>query len=209
MLADPDRVGEILADATSCLVTVPEHDRLTHCDSSADGWDRCRLAGVDVYDFSSDPPLDGAVPSAAGRRMSPLPKGISAGELERLLDRCDRHSARGLRDYAVLNLLSRLGLRAGEVAAMVLEDIDWRRGEIVVHGKVRHDETLPLPEDVGEAITAYLQRGRPQADSRSVFLRCYASRQGLSAQAVTGTVYDACGRARSARSTSTSRRESR
>jgi site-specific recombinase XerD len=144
-------------------------------------------------------PLDGAVPSAAGRRMSPLPKGISAGELDRLLESCDRHTARGLRDYAILILLSRLGLRAGEVAAMVLGDIDWRRGELVVHGKARHDEALPLPADVGEALTAYLRCGRPQADSRSVFLRCYAPRQGLTAQAVTGIVYDACGRAGIAR----------
>jgi integrase/recombinase XerD len=143
--------------------------------------------------------LDGAVPSAAGRRLSPLPQGISAGELDRLLASCDRERAGGRRDYAVLLLLARLGLRAGEVAGMVLEDLDWRRGELVVHGKARRDEALPLPADVGEAIAGYLRSGRPQADSRSVFLRCCAPRCGLSAQGVTGIVYHACDRAGIAR----------
>ena len=77
--------------------------------------------------------------------MSPLPKGVPPGELDRLLASCDRQCARGRRDYAILSLLSRLGLRAGEVAAIVLEDLDWRRGELVVHGKARRDEALPLP----------------------------------------------------------------
>ena len=144
-------------------------------------------------------PLDGAVPSVAGRRMSPLPRGISAGELDRLLASCDRSRARGRRDYAILVVLSRLGLRAGEVAAMALEDLDWRRGELVVRGKARRDEALPLPADAGEAIAGYLRSGRPEADCRSVFLRCYAPRRGLSAQAVSGIVYDACDRAGIAR----------
>lgn len=143
--------------------------------------------------------LDGAVPPVAGQRMSPLPKGISAGELDRLLASCDRQCARGQRDYAILILLSRLGLRAGEVAAMVLEDLDWRGGELAVHGKAQREEALPLPADVGQAIAGYLRSGRPQADSRSVFLRCYAPRSRLSAQAVTGIVYDACDRAGIAR----------
>jgi integrase/recombinase XerD len=153
----------------------------------------CHLEGVIPL------PLDGSVPPAAGRRMSPLPKGIPAGELDRLLDSCDREQARERRDYAILVLLSRLGLRAGEVAAMVLEDLDWRGGQLVVHGKARRDEALPLPADVGEAITGYLRSGRPRADGRSVFLRCYAPWRGLSAQAVTGIVYDACDRAGIAR----------
>jgi integrase/recombinase XerD len=153
----------------------------------------CHLEGVIPL------PLDGAVPPAAGQRMSPLPKGITAVELDRLLGSCDRQRARGRRDYAILSLLARLGLRAGEVAAMVLEDLDWRRGELVVHGKARRDEALPLPADVGEAIVGYLRSGRPEAGSRSVFLRCYAPRRGLSAQAVTGIVYDACDRAGIAR----------
>jgi len=153
----------------------------------------CHLEGVIPL------PLDGAVPSVAGRRMSPLPRGISAGELERLLASCDRSRARGRRDYAILVVLSRLGLRAGEVAAMALEDLDWRRGELVVRGKARREEALPLPADVGEAIAGYLRSGRPEADCRSVFLRCYAPRRGLSVPAVSGIVYDACDRAGIAR----------
>lgn len=143
--------------------------------------------------------LDGAVPSAAGRRMSALPQRISAGELDRLLASCDRERAGGRRDYAVLILLARLGLRAGEVAAMVLEDLDWRRGELVVHGKARRDEALPLPADVGEAIAGYLRCGRPDADSRSVFLRCRAPLRGLSSPGITNIVYHACDRAGIAR----------
>ena len=131
--------------------------------------------------------------------MSPLPKGVPAGDLDLLLASCDRELPRGLRDYAILVLLARLGLRSGEVAAMTLDDIDWRRGELAVRGKARRDEALPLPGDVGEAIVGYLRSGRPESVSRNVFLRCYAPRQGLTNRAVTGIVYDACDRAGIAR----------
>jgi site-specific recombinase XerD len=143
--------------------------------------------------------LDGAVPAAAGTRMSPLPKGVSDGDLALLLTGCDRERPRGRRDYAVLLLLARLGLRAGEVAGMTLDDIDWRRGELAVCGKGRREETLPLPADVGGAVAAYLCSGRPEAGSRSVFLRCYAPRQALTSQGVTSIVYKACDRAGIAR----------
>lgn len=143
--------------------------------------------------------LDGAVPAAAGTRMSPLPKGIPDGDFDRLLASCDRELPRGLRDYAILVLLARLGLRAGEVAGMKLDDIDWRRGELAVCGKARREETLPLPCDVGEAIAGYLRSGRPESGSRVVFLRCYAPRRGLTNRAVTGIVYAACDRAGIAR----------
>ena len=78
---------------------------------------------------------------------------------------------------------------------MALDDLDWRRGELVVHGKARRDEAVPLPADIGEAIATYLREGRPKAESRSVFLRCYAPRRGLSVPAVSGIVYAACERA--------------
>ncbi len=117
-------------------------------------------------------PLHDTVPAVAGWRMSPLPQGISPEAVRALLESCDRSSARGRRDFAILLLLSRLGLRAGEVMAMVLDDLDWRRGELTVHGKARRDEAVPLPADVGEAIADYLHEGRPEAESRSVFLRC-------------------------------------
>lgn len=81
--------------------------------------------------------------------------------MRRLLASCDRRRARGRRDYAIVVLLSRLGLRAGEVAALELDDIDWRAGQILVRGKGNRDERLPLPDDVGAAIAGYLRRGRP------------------------------------------------
>ena len=101
-----------------------------------------------------------AVPSVAGWRLSALPKGLEPGELRRLLASCDRRTPTGRRDYAVMLLLSRLGLRAGEVARLGLDDIDWRHGEITVVGKGNRGERLPLPADVGAAMTAYLRRGR-------------------------------------------------
>jgi integrase len=143
--------------------------------------------------------LDGAVPATAGTRMDPLPKSIPDGDLDRLLAGCDRERPRGRRDYAILLLLARLGLRAGEVTAMTLDDIDWRRGELAVRGKGRREEALPLPADIGEAIAAYLRSGRPEACSRSVFLRCRPPRQGLTSTGVANLVYKACDRAGIAR----------
>ena len=105
--------------------------------------------------------LDQAVLSVAGWNPS-LPRAVDAGVVERLLAGCDRRRAIDRRDYAILMLLGRLGLRAGEVVALRLEDIDWRAGEILVRGKRRRQDRLPLPVDVGEALAAYLHRGRPR-----------------------------------------------
>lgn len=105
--------------------------------------------------------LSAAALAVTGRRSSLLPKGIAPGEAQALLRSCDRRKAVGRRDYAVLVMLLRLGLRAGEVAALRLEDIDWHAGQLVIHGKGRRDERLPLPTDVGGAIVGYLRRGRP------------------------------------------------
>lgn len=115
--------------------------------------------------------LSGAALAVTGRRRSSLPRGISPKDAGALLRSCDRRHAAGRRDYAVILLLLRLGLRAGEVASLRLDDIDWRAAEIVVHGKGRRDERLPLPTDVGEAIVGYLRRGRPTTTSRAVFVR--------------------------------------
>lgn len=140
--------------------------------------------------------LVGAVPSVAGWRLSSLPKGLEPAELVRLLGSCDRRTRMGRRDYAIMLLLSRLGLRAGEVARLGLEDIDWRHGEISVLGKGNRSERLPLPAEVGAAITAYLRRGRPiTALGRSVFVRVPAPHQGLTTGGVTQVVVDAARRA--------------
>jgi integrase len=140
--------------------------------------------------------LASAVPSVAGWRLSGLPKGIEPGELRRLLAACDRRTRTGRRDYAALLLLARLGLRAGEVAGLRLDDIDWRRGEITIAGKGNRRERLPLPADVGAAIAGYLRRGRPgTADGRSVFVRVHAPHRALTTGGVTMIVFDAAQRA--------------
>jgi integrase/recombinase XerD len=112
--------------------------------------------------------------AVTGRRRSPLPKGISRADAQALLGGCDRRRALGRRDYAVIITLLRLGLRAREVAGLLLDDIDWRAGEFVVRGKGGREDRLPLPADVGAAIASYLQRGRPTSDRREVFLRARA-----------------------------------
>lgn len=139
--------------------------------------------------------LAAAVPSVAGWRLSDLPKGLESGQLHRLLGGCDRRTPTGRRDYAILLLLARLGLRAGEVAHLGLGDIDWRHGEIVILGKGNRAERLPLPADVGAAIAAYLRRGRPgTAVGRSVFVRVHAPHRALSTGGVTMVVCDAAQR---------------
>ena len=137
-----------------------------------------------------------AVPAVAGWRLSGLPKGLEPGQLCRLLAACDRRTACGRRDHAILLLLSRLGLRAGEVATLGLGDVDWRRGEIAVRGKGNRAERLPLPADVGVAIAAYLRRGRPAtAEGRSVFVRVRAPHRALTTGGVSNVVFDAAQRA--------------
>lgn len=142
---------------------------------------------------SSD--LSQAAPSATGRRGSPLPRGIGRAEMKALLGCCDRRTALGRRDYAMIITLLRLGLRRGEVAGFTLEDIDWRAGEVLVHGKGSRVERLPLPWEVGEAIASYLRRGRPPCDRREVFLRARAPYAPVAAGTVSSTVRRACRRA--------------
>ena len=139
--------------------------------------------------------LAGAALAVTGRRRFPLPRGISRADARALLAACDRRRRTGRRDYAVLMLLLRLGLRASEAAALTLEDIDWRTGEITVHGKGRRDERLPLPADVGEAIAGYLTRGRPVTGRREVFLRAVAPAGPLSRGGISFIVRRACRRA--------------
>lgn len=140
-------------------------------------------------------PLAQAVPAVASWSGSPLPKALAPDVPGRLLGSCDRRTAQGRRDYAILMLLARLGLRAGEVVTLRLQDFDWRAGEVVIHGKGRRDDRMPLPPDVGEAVVRYLRRGRPQTDCRTVFIRSAAPLVGLTRQAVTQVVYAACDRA--------------
>ncbi len=129
-------------------------------------------------DIDSD--LASSVPTVADWKMSELPKSLEPEEVERLLQNCDRCTAIGQRDYGVLILLARLGLRAGEVVAMALDDIDWEAGLITIRGKgARHDQ-LPIPQDVGDALATYLRHGRPRCDTRRVFVRARAPHRGFS-----------------------------
>ncbi len=137
-----------------------------------------------------------AVPSVASWRLAGLPKGLTADEVARLLSSCDRRTRVGRRDFAILLVLVRLGLRAGEVAHLELDDIDWRAGELVVRGKGDRHERLPLPDDVGQALVGYLQRGRPAtAQQRRLFIRVRAPHRGLTTPAVSHVVLAAGQRA--------------
>jgi site-specific recombinase XerD len=144
-------------------------------------------------DISID--LAGAVPSVAEWRFSTLPRYIEADDVERVLKSCDQRSAAGQRDYAILLLLARLGLRAGEVIALTLDDIDWDAGELTVRGKGARRDRLPIPRDVGQAMATYLRRWRPPSATRCVFVRLKAPRGALGKTAVTCIVRRALARA--------------
>lgn len=120
-----------------------------------------------------------AVPTVAEWRLSTIPKSLEPQQVESLLECCDQSSAVGQRDYAILLLMARLGLRAGEVVALRLEDLDWKAGELTVRGKGRRLDRLPIPKDVGASLAAYLRRGRPSCSSRRVFIRSRAPHRGF------------------------------
>ncbi len=118
--------------------------------------------------------LHHAVPAIPQWRLSALPRYLPGGEVERLISSCDLTKPHGIRDRAILLLLARLGLRAGDVLMMRLDDIAWNEGTIRVRGKGRREIRLPLPQDAGDALLDYLDRGRPSADEDRVFLRSSA-----------------------------------
>ncbi|MFL6112368.1 MAG: tyrosine-type recombinase/integrase [Catenulispora sp.] len=140
--------------------------------------------------------LSAAVPAAAGWRLAALPRPITVTELTRLLESSNRRSVDGRRDFAILTVLARLGLRAGEVATLRLDDIDWRQGEIMLRGKGRRREPMPMPVDVGQALTDWLCRGRrADAGGGAVFTSLRAPYQPLSVGGVSAVVRRACRRA--------------
>lgn len=146
----------------------------------------------------TDAPLVWAVPSVADLRDRTLPRGLEPAAVKELLASCDRRTLVGRRDYAILLLLSRLGLRAGEVARLRLDDVDWRGGLLLVRGKGGRQDVLPLPVDVGEAIVSYLRR-RPRCECRALFLRVTAPRRELNRSTIGWVVRAACDRAGLAR----------
>jgi len=124
--------------------------------------------------------LSVCIPGVKRWRLATLPKYLSAAQVQRVLDGCDRATAVGKRDYAILLTLARLGLRAIEISTLTLDDIDWQQGQLTLHAKGKERALMPLPGEVGEAICAYLQSGRPRSHSRRVFLRKNAPHCGFS-----------------------------
>ncbi|MHB1475331.1 MAG: tyrosine-type recombinase/integrase [Dermatophilaceae bacterium] len=149
------------------------------------------VAGVTAESLCS------VLPKVAGRRPGSPAWDLDSDAVTRLLAGCDRHQAVGRRDYAILTLLARLGLRAGEIAALTLDDIDWHRGEVVIRGKGDRHERLPLPDDVGQAVAVYLRDARPPTPPgcRTLFLRVLAPVGPLSPTGVSQVVSRAASRA--------------
>jgi site-specific recombinase XerD len=132
--------------------------------------------------------LAASVPTVANWRLSTVPKYLAPQEVERVLKACDRRTAVGRRDYAILLLLARLGLRAGEAVVLQLEDINWRAGEILVRGKGLLHDRMPLPPEVGQALASYLRRGRPACRTRRVFICMKAPRRGFANPSTLSTI---------------------
>lgn len=135
-----------------------------------------------------DVDLAAAVPVVPNWSMTTIPRAIAPDQVRQLLASIDRRSRTGRRDYAIVLLLARLGLRSGEVASLTLDDVDWEAGQLTVHGKRGRRNELPLPAEVGEAIAAYLQDGRPHSASRSVFLRATAPVRGFRGASSIGSI---------------------
>jgi site-specific recombinase XerD len=134
-----------------------------------------------VYRGDLETDLSTAVPSVAHWQMQTAPKGLEAEEVEQLLEHCNPVTAVGRRDHAILLLLARLGLRAGDIVHLNLDDVNWEAGEIALSGKGRKVHCLPLPADVGQALVLYLKCGRPPGcSSRRFFVRGHAPYQGFS-----------------------------
>jgi integrase/recombinase XerD len=132
--------------------------------------------------------LAASVPGVPDWRQATVPKYLTTEEVRRVLGACNRQTPSGRRDYAILLLLARLGLRAGEVVSLQLDDIDWRAGEILVRGKGLHRDRMPLPDDVGKALASYLRRDRPACQTRRVFVRMNAPHRGFAACATLPTI---------------------
>ncbi|WP_330256276.1 site-specific integrase [Nocardia sp. NBC_00565] len=139
--------------------------------------------------------LAGAVPAVSGWRLASLPRGIDAATVAQIVAGCDRGTALGRRNYAVVIMLVRLGLRSVEVTRLRLGDFDWRAGEVTVHGKGGRVDRLPVPVEVGDAVTAYLTAGRPVTESRAVFCGLRPPFGPLAACTISTIVGHACDRA--------------
>lgn len=136
-----------------------------------------------------------AVPAVAHRRLSGLPQALTPPQVEALLFACDRSSRVGRRDFAVITVLARLGLRCAELTGLLLNDVDWQAGTLTIHGKGNRTDRLPLPVDVGEAIVDYLHDGRPVTAARTVFVKVRAPYTALTPSGLSCVVARAAERA--------------
>lgn len=142
------------------------------------------------------PGLDDAIPTIAMWRLSTLPRYLAATDVNRIVAACDAATPIGLRDRSVILLLARLGLRAGDIVGMELADIDWQQASVRVSGKSRDEVSLPLTQEVGEALWAYLERGRPPSAATRLFLRMEAPWKPLKVSSVSALVQRAICRAK-------------
>jgi site-specific recombinase XerD len=132
--------------------------------------------------------LAGCVPTVRRWKFSALPTFLSPAQVRQVLDACDRRTGSGRRDYAILMMLARLGLRANEVTTVLLDDVNWQSGEVLIHAKGRQQVSMPLTPEAGAAIAAYLRDGRPQSDSRRLFLRDNAPYDGFASSAAVSMI---------------------
>jgi integrase/recombinase XerD len=189
--ADPQTLS--LADVTGFVVSECRRRRVKSAATMVAGL-RALLRYLYVSGIT-DRQLDAAVPAPAGWAGGGLPRWVGADEVAAMIGACDCGTAVGSRDHAIVTMLARLGLRAGEVATLSLDDVDWVRGEVVVRGKGGRTEALPLPLDVGEALVAYLRDGRPSTNCRAMFLQARPPFVGLAPAAIGQIVKRACVRA--------------
>ena len=132
--------------------------------------------------------LAACVPPIANWKFSALPKFIQPDQIQRVLNHCDRQTAKGRRDFAILLLLARLGLRACEIVGLTLDDIHWQAGKISIQGKAKRPAMLPLPPDVGRAIAAYLKNDRPACSTRRLFICLRAPHRGFANSIAISTI---------------------
>jgi integrase/recombinase XerD len=194
-LNDAESVGSATAEQVIAFIA-------EQCPKRRVGAARMLLTGVRAFlrwlfwAGLSKTDLTAAVIGISARGRSSLPRALSTDDAVALLESCDRTSSTGRRDFAVLVLLTRMGLRAGEAAALRLDDLRWRTGEIMVHGKGGRTDVLPLPVDVGDALAAYLKDERPLRGYREVFLRVHAPIRGLTSAGVSEIVAASARRAK-------------
>ena len=172
------------ADVTGFLVQVSRVSPARTCQATATAL-RSLLRFLHL-DGQVQATLLAAVPPVARWKQAGLPRGLEPAQVRALLASCDTDTAAGVRDHAILIVLARLGLRAAEVSGLLLDDIRWRSGQIVIRGKGHRHDILPLPPDAGDALTGYLQAARPRnAASRHLFIRAKAPLTGLTSTGIT------------------------